>query len=46
MPTDAKFEIGKGIQLTEGNLTTNATGHHLVWESLQAAEQLEFAEFL
>lgn len=41
MPTDAKFEIGKGIQLTEGkDVTIVATGH-LVWESLQAAEQLE-----
>ncbi|WP_026777831.1 transketolase family protein [Polaribacter sp. Hel_I_88] len=41
MPTDAKFEIGKGIQLTEGtDVTIVATGH-LVWESLQAAEKLE-----
>tara|TARA_R110002072_G_scaffold1653_4_gene13928 strand:+ start:2705 stop:3655 length:951 start_codon:yes stop_codon:yes gene_type:complete len=41
MPTDAKFEIGKGILLTEGtDVTIVATGH-LVWESLQAAEQLE-----
>jgi len=41
MPTDTKFEIGKGIQLTEGtDVTIVATGH-LVWESLQAAEQLE-----
>ncbi len=41
MPTDAKFEIGKGIQLTEGkDVTIVATGH-LVWESLQAAEQIE-----
>ena len=41
MPTDLKFEIGKGIQLTEGtDVTIVATGH-LVWESLQAAEQLE-----
>jgi|TARA_B110000908_G_scaffold145369_1_gene175599 transketolase len=41
MPTDEKFVIGKGIQLTEGtDVTIVATGH-LVWESLQAAEQLE-----
>ena len=40
---DEKFEIGKGIQLTEGtDVTIVATGH-LVWESLQAAEQLEAA---
>ncbi len=41
MPADTKFEIGKGIQLTEGtDVTIVATGH-LVWESLQAAEKLE-----
>ncbi len=40
MPTD-KFEIGKAVKLTEGtDVTIVATGH-LVWESLQAAEQLE-----
>ncbi len=39
--TDEPFEIGKAIQLTEGaDVTIVATGH-LVWESLQAAEQLE-----
>ncbi|MFT7899012.1 transketolase family protein [Tenacibaculum ascidiaceicola] len=39
--TDQPFEIGKAIQLTEGNdVTIIATGH-LVWEALQAAEQLE-----
>ena len=38
---DEEFVIGKGIQLTEGtDVTIVATGH-LVWESLQAAEQLE-----
>ncbi|WP_299060788.1 transketolase family protein [uncultured Polaribacter sp.] len=38
---DEKFEIGKGIQLTEGtDVTIVATGH-LVWEALQASEQLE-----
>ncbi|WP_075340931.1 transketolase family protein [Tenacibaculum agarivorans] len=41
MPTDEKFEIGKAVKLTEGtDVTIVATGH-LVWESLQAAEQLE-----
>mgnify|MGYP000315439519 FL=1 len=38
---EEKFEIGKGIQLTEGtDVTIVATGH-LVWESLQASETLE-----
>jgi len=38
---EEEFVIGKGIQLTEGtDVTIVATGH-LVWESLQAAEQLE-----
>lgn len=38
---DQKFEIGKALQLTEGNdVTILATGH-LVWEALQAAEALE-----
>jgi transketolase len=41
MPTDQKFEIGKAIQLTEGtDVTIIATGH-LVWEALQASEDLE-----
>ncbi|TQD33992.1 transketolase family protein [Haloflavibacter putidus] len=36
-----KFEIGKAVQLTEGqDVTIIATGH-LVWEALQAAEALE-----
>ncbi|MEN8123988.1 MAG: transketolase family protein [Bacteroidota bacterium] len=40
-PKDQKFEIGKALKLTEGNdVTIIATGH-LVWEALQAAEQLE-----
>ncbi len=40
-PEDQKFEIGKAVQLTEGNdVTIIATGH-LVWEALQAAEELE-----
>ncbi|CAM4040416.1 transketolase family protein [Gillisia limnaea] len=38
---DQKFEIGKALNLTEGkDVTIIATGH-LVWEALQAAEQLE-----
>lgn len=38
---DQKFEIGKAVVLNEGNdVTIIATGH-LVWEALQAAEQLE-----
>lgn len=41
MPTDEKFEIGKAIQLTEGNDVTIVATGHLVWEALQAAEQLE-----
>jgi transketolase len=40
-PEDQKFEVGKAIQLTEGtDVTIVATGH-LVWEALQASEQLE-----
>jgi len=41
MPEGEKFEIGKAIKLTEGtDVTIIATGH-LVWEALQASEQLE-----
>jgi transketolase len=41
MPEDQNFIIGKAIQLTEGkDVTIVATGH-LVWEALQASEQLE-----
>jgi transketolase len=40
-PADQKFEIGKALELNQGNdVTILATGH-LVWEALQAAEQLE-----
>ncbi|UZH55971.1 transketolase family protein [Salinimicrobium tongyeongense] len=40
-PEDQKFEIGKAVLLNEGtDVTIIATGH-LVWEALQAAEQLE-----
>ncbi|MDT0687142.1 transketolase family protein [Autumnicola psychrophila] len=39
-PEDQKFEIGKAVQLYEGSdVTIIATGH-LVWEAVQAAEQL------
>ena len=39
-PEDQKFEIGKAVQLYEGNdVTIIATGH-LVWEAVQAAVQL------
>jgi transketolase len=41
MPEDQKFVIGEAIHLTEGtDVSIFATGH-LVWEALQAAEQLE-----
>ena len=39
--TDEPFEIGKAIKLTEGTDVTIVTTGHLVWESLQAAKQLE-----
>jgi len=40
-PEDQQFEIGKAIHLQEGtDVTIVATGH-LVWEALQAAEQLQ-----
>jgi transketolase len=40
-PEDQKFEVGKAILLNEGkDVTIIATGH-LVWEALQAAEELE-----
>lgn len=39
-PEDQNFTIGKAVQLQEGkDVTIVATGH-LVWEALQAAEQL------
>tara|TARA_B100001142_G_C14206477_1_gene605895 strand:+ start:75 stop:1016 length:942 start_codon:yes stop_codon:yes gene_type:complete len=40
-PADQKFEIGKAINLNNGNdVTIFATGH-LVWEALKAAKSLE-----
>ncbi len=41
MPTDQPFEIGKAVELTEGNDVTIVATGHLVWESLLAAEKLE-----
>ncbi|MDX1828108.1 MAG: transketolase family protein [Lutibacter sp.] len=41
MPESEKFEIGKAIQLTEGNDVTIVATGHLVWEALQASEILE-----
>lgn len=39
-PEDQKFEIGKAVQLYEGeDVTIIATGH-LVWEAIQAAQRL------
>ncbi|WP_369048995.1 transketolase family protein [Tenacibaculum sp. UWU-22] len=38
---ETKFEIGKAITLTEGSDVTIVATGHLVWEALQAAEQLE-----
>ncbi|MEJ5054711.1 transketolase family protein [Sphingobacterium sp. MYb382] len=40
-PADQKFEIGKAVLLNEGtDVTIIATGH-LVWEAIQAGEELE-----
>ena len=41
LPEDQRFEIGKAIQLTEGNDVTIVATGHLVWEALQASEKLE-----
>ncbi len=35
-----KFVIGKGIKMTEGNDVTIVATGHLVWEAIQACEQL------
>ena len=40
MPEDTNFEIGKGILLKEGTDVTIISTGHLVWSSLEAAEQL------
>lgn len=40
-PEDQEFEIGKAVMLNEGkDVTIIATGH-LVWEAIQAGEELE-----
>jgi len=39
-PEDQNFEIGKAVQLQEGNDVTIVATGHLVWEALQAAETL------
>ncbi len=40
-PEDQTFEIGKAVMLSEGSDVTIVATGHLVWEALQAAEQLE-----
>ena len=41
MPEDLPFELGKGIVLKEGSqVSVFATGH-MVWQAMQAVEQLE-----
>ncbi len=39
-PEDQVFEIGKAVQLQEGNDVTIVATGHLVWEALLAAEEL------
>ena len=39
-PENQKFEIGKAIQLQEGNDVTIVATGHLVWEALEAAKDL------
>lgn len=41
MPTDEKFEIGKAIVLNEGSDVTIIASGHPVWQSIEAAKQLE-----
>lgn len=42
-PADQTFEIGKAIQLTEGNDVTIVATGHLVWEALEASKTLNEA---
>ncbi len=42
-PENQKFEIGKAIQLTEGNDVTIVATGHLVWEALEASKVLHAA---
>ena len=39
-PEDQTFEIGKAVQLTEGDDVTIVATGHLVWEALEAAKAL------
>ncbi|WP_425077794.1 transketolase family protein [Psychroserpens sp. S379A] len=39
-PENQNFEIGKAVQLTEGNDVTIVATGHLVWEALEAAKEL------
>jgi transketolase len=39
-PEDQKFEIGKAVQLQEGNDVTIVATGHLVWEALEACKVL------
>ena len=39
-PENGNFEIGKAVQLTEGNDVTIVATGHLVWEALEAAKSL------
>ncbi|WP_040250684.1 transketolase family protein [Psychroserpens mesophilus] len=39
-PENQTFEIGKAVQLTEGNDVTIVATGHLVWEALEAAKAL------
>lgn len=41
MPENQEFIIGKAVKLTEGTDVTIVVTGHLVWEALQASEQLE-----
>ena len=42
-PADAKFEIGKAIHMNEGSDVTIVATGHMVWQSLEAARELEQA---
>ena len=40
-PENQKFEIGKGVMLSQGSDVTIVATGHLVWEALKAGEELE-----
>ncbi len=42
-PADQDFQIGKAVQLQEGNDVTIVATGHLVWEALEAAKTLQDA---